>query len=406
MSSLSYRLLNINTRLKYTTYVHEASSKLRNRGFSRKCKSQVPSVQGRDLQYDELSLNAAILIKQSEYALTSKHTPPRFQEIIKCCRQFWMANFPEWSHVLKIELEKDTHFLANHVSEPSFPHGFSAQLLKIFSFNIRLEAFLDSSIASGEVFNFLRFCDSAYKESRTPKGFQRGYVIQSSLVYEKLANHYAKSANWSGYIKLLERIKCEGLFPSKNTYFYGFECLGKLINSDGFPVPPSSHPHSLSKNGALNRMTPKSVIPMGEIGHQIKNLISATEKEGHDLTQGLLDLSLQEGSLKNILTALLYVRPNISPNLNYFVHYSSSNIPTPTKRSKEISHPAQKHLDSVKHEHKNPYAGVFTGSDDISMAFKNQMHIEQMTEVTVSPVLSPFGQPETTPLSVELKKNL
>ncbi|CAH8291767.1 unnamed protein product, partial [Schistosoma turkestanicum] len=122
MSSLSYRLLNINTRLKYTTYAHEASSKLRNRGFSRKCKSQVPSVQGRDLQYDELSLNAAILIKQSE-----------------------------------------------------------------------LTAFLDSSIASGEVFNFLRFCDSVYKESRTPKGFQRGYVIQSSLVYEKLANHYAKS---------------------------------------------------------------------------------------------------------------------------------------------------------------------------------------------------------------------
>ncbi|VDP61404.1 unnamed protein product [Schistosoma mattheei] len=290
----------------------------------------------------------------------------------------------------------------------------------------------------------------------------------------------------------MERMKREGLLPSKNTYFYGFECLGKLMNKNGSQLPPSSHPQSISKNKALNRITPKSVIPMEKIGHEAKNLIDAAEKElsflnllflivkslafygvldtaltlgsegidvveefmyllscvsaggrvndetssrivkaraaytnvwrlcdgslavkgqiynasGHDLTQGLLGLSLEEGSLRNILTALLYVRPNINPNLNYFIHYSSSNISTHTKRIKEISHPAQKHLDSVKHERKNPYAGIFTDFGDISKAFKNQMYVEQMTEVTVSPVLSPFGQSETTSLSPELKKNL
>ncbi|XP_018649123.1 t3/t7 bacteriophage-related mitochodrial DNA-directed rna polymerase [Schistosoma mansoni] len=317
-----------------------------------------------------------------------------------------MANFPEWSRILEIELDKDPHFLDKHILEPGFPHSFSAQLSKNFHFNIKLAGFLDSSIASGEVFNFLRFCDSVFKESQTAKGFRRGHIIQTSMVYEKLANYYAKCGDWSGYIKLLERIKREGLLPSKNTYFYGFECLGKLMNKDGSQFPPSSHPQSISKNKAFNRLTPKSVIPMEKIGHEVENLIDAAEEEGHDLTQGLLGLSLEEGSLKNILTALLYVRPNINPNLNYFMHYSSSNISTHTKRTKEISHPAQKHLDSVKHERKNPYAGIFTDFGDISKAFKSQMHVEKMTEVTVSPVLSPFGQSETAPLTPELKKNL
>ncbi|CAH8475049.1 unnamed protein product [Schistosoma guineensis] len=409
MFSHSYRPSYIKTALKYSTYAYGASPRLQNNDplSPKPHESKVLTVKkSGNPQIDELSLNAAILIKQSECALTSKHIPPRFQTITKCCKQFWMANFPEWSRILEIKLDKDPHFLDSHISEPSFPHSFSAQLSKIFNFNIKLAGFLDSSIASGEVFNFLRFCDSVYKESRTAKGFRRGHIIQTSMVYEKLANYYAKCGDWSGYIKLLERMKREGLLPSKNTYFYGFECLGKLMNKNGSQLPPSSHPQSISKNKAFNRITPKSVIPMEKIGREAKNLIGAAEKEGHDLTQGLLGLSLEEGSLRNILTALLYVRPNINPNLNYFIHYSSSNISTHTKRIKEISHPAQKHLDSVKHERKNPYAGIFTDFGDISKAFKNQMYVEQMTEVTVSPVLSPFGQSETTSLSPELKKNL
>uniref|UniRef100_A0A3Q0KPI7 DNA-directed RNA polymerase n=1 Tax=Schistosoma mansoni TaxID=6183 RepID=A0A3Q0KPI7_SCHMA len=409
MFSHSHRLSYVKTALKYSTYAHGASPRLKNSVplSPNSHKSEILTVKKENNpQIDELSLNAAILIKQSECVLTSKHIPPRFQKITKCCRQFWMANFPEWSRILEIELDKDPHFLDKHILEPGFPHSFSAQLSKNFHFNIKLAGFLDSSIASGEVFNFLRFCDSVFKESQTAKGFRRGHIIQTSMVYEKLANYYAKCGDWSGYIKLLERIKREGLLPSKNTYFYGFECLGKLMNKDGSQFPPSSHPQSISKNKAFNRLTPKSVIPMEKIGHEVENLIDAAEEEGHDLTQGLLGLSLEEGSLKNILTALLYVRPNINPNLNYFMHYSSSNISTHTKRTKEISHPAQKHLDSVKHERKNPYAGIFTDFGDISKAFKSQMHVEKMTEVTVSPVLSPFGQSETAPLTPELKKNL
>lgn len=74
-------------------------------------------------------------------------------------------------------------------------------------------------------------------------------------------------------------MKREGLLPSKNTYFYGFECLGKLMNKNGSQLPPSSHPQSISKNKAFNRITPKSVIPMEKIGHEAKNLIDAAEKE-------------------------------------------------------------------------------------------------------------------------------
>ncbi|CAH8483814.1 unnamed protein product [Schistosoma haematobium] len=288
MFSHSYRPSYIKTALKYSTYAYGASPRLQNNDpFSQKPhESKVLTVKKRDNpQIDELSLNAAILIKQSECALTSKHIPPRFQTITKCCKQFWMANFPEWSRILEIKLDKDPHFLDSHISEPGFPHSFSAQLSKIFNFNIKLAGFLDSSIASGEVFNFLRFCDSVYKESRTAKGFRRGHIIQTSMVYEKLANYYAKCGDWSGYIKLLERMKREGLLPSKNTYFYGFECLGKLMNENGSQLPPSSHPQSISKNKAFNRITPKSVIPMEKIGREAKNLIGAAEKEHNALIE-------------------------------------------------------------------------------------------------------------------------
>lgn len=74
-------------------------------------------------------------------------------------------------------------------------------------------------------------------------------------------------------------MKREGLLPSKNTYFYGFECLGKLMNKNGSQLPSSSHPQSISKNKAFNRITPKSVIPMEKIGREAKNLIGAAEKE-------------------------------------------------------------------------------------------------------------------------------
>ncbi|VDQ03823.1 unnamed protein product [Trichobilharzia regenti] len=155
---------------------------------------------------DELSLNAAILIKQSEYAAGSKHTPPRFQKIIKSCRQFWAGNFPDWSCCLEKELRKSPQILENALSEPHFPHGFSMQLAKIFHFNIKLAGFLDACTASGEVFQFLRFCDSMYKDSRTVKGFQRGYLVESSLVYEKLANYYAKKVSFINlYSKLMAK---------------------------------------------------------------------------------------------------------------------------------------------------------------------------------------------------------
>lgn len=170
MFSHSYRPSYIKTAFKYSTSAYGASpskdvNKIclivlikilglqNNDPLSQKPhESKVLTVKKRDSsQIDELSLNAAILIKQSDCALTSKHIPPRFQTITKCCKQFWMANFPEWSRILEIKLDKDPHFLDNHISEPGFPHSFSAQLSKIFNFNIKLAGFLDSSIASGEV---------------------------------------------------------------------------------------------------------------------------------------------------------------------------------------------------------------------------------------------------------------
>ncbi|KAH8850588.1 DNA-directed RNA polymerase, mitochondrial [Schistosoma japonicum] len=399
----SHKVLSIQTANKYSAFVCVQSARFKNNDLSKNShKLQNLTANNRSrIQPDDLSLNAAIYIKQSECASTSKHIPPRYQRIIQCCKHFWMTNFPDWSHTLKRKLDKDPHFLEDFINEPHFPHNFSAQLTKIFHFNLKIAGFLDASIASGEVSNFLRFCNSIYKESRTTKGFQRGYIIESSLVYEKLADYYAKCADWSGYVKLLERIRRDGLLPSKNTYFYGIECLGKLINKGGSQLSLSSYSHSFPKS-----MNPKSSIPMDEIGQQIKSLIDAAEEEGHDLTQSLLDLSLEDGSLKNILTALLHNRPNLNPNLSYFIHYSSSDFSSLTKRNKEISYPAQKHLDSVKHERQNPYAGTFTSSDDISKAFKNQLYLEQMLEVPISPVLSPFGQSETTSLPPELKISL
>nr|CAH8822884.1 unnamed protein product [Trichobilharzia regenti] len=410
MTVTSYRLSFIHNTLKCSTHSHATSAGLK-KNVSASNSSQNNKAGDSNsggckavVKTDELSLNAAILIKQSEYAAGSKHTPPRFQKIIKSCRQFWAGNFPDWSCCLEKELRKSPQILENALSEPHFPHGFSMQLAKIFHFNIKLAGFLDACTASGEVFQFLRFCDSMYKDSRTVKGFQRGYLVESSLVYEKLANYYAKKADWNGYIRLLERTKRESMLPSRNMYFYGFECLGKLLNK-GDSHPTRNYIQHISKV-MVNRMSSKSVILLEEIEHQIKSLIDAAEREGHDLTQGLLDLPLEEGTLRNILTALLHVRPDFKPNLNYFSHYSSSDMSTDVRHLKEVSYPAQKHLDNVNHECCNPYAGIFRNSDDITKAFEDQIRVERMTEVPVLPVLSPFGQSETTSLPKELKKNL
>ncbi|CAH8472575.1 unnamed protein product [Heterobilharzia americana] len=415
MTALSHRLLLTQYAVKYSTHVPGTSTGLRNDEYVQKHlkRSQLLKVPGSNTSdcvanntpYD-LSLNAAILIKQSEFASGSKHIPPRFQKIIANCKHFWATNFPDWSTCLEKELRKHPRLLENAVSDHGFPHGFSMHLAKIFHFNVKLAGFLDACTASGEIFQFLRHCDSIYKDSQTVKGFQRGFIVEPSLVYEKLANYFAKNADWSGYIQLLGRIKREGMLPSRNIYFYGLECLGRLLNKGELQSTQSSYFQSLSKNNSLNHINQKPVVLMEEIENQIRNLLSAAEEEGHDLTQGLLDLSLEEGTLKHILTALLHIRPIFNPNLNYFIHYSSSDISTDVKHITEVSYPAQKHLDEVIHKCVNPYAESFNNSGDIAKAFKDQMHFERMTEVSISPVLSPFGQSESTSLPLELKKNL
>ncbi|VDO91625.1 unnamed protein product [Schistosoma curassoni] len=176
-----------------------------------------------------------------------------------------------------------------------------------------------------------------------PSGTNSALVLDS--LSEKLL--FIIIGDWSGYIKLLERMKREGLLPSKNTYFYGFECLGKLMNKNGSQLPSSSHPQSISKNKAFNRITPKSVIPMEKIGREAKNLIGAAEKEsnhwhftGFWVSMWLCHRIDPRSSSSIIKTWITTDPPQNKLNLSSIRRvclYRSEHLPNPLVRAKVVN---------------------------------------------------------------------
>ncbi|KAF8560858.1 hypothetical protein P879_07003 [Paragonimus westermani] len=132
----------------------------------------------------DVNTKAAYLIHESSSNSVSKSLLSRHLRILPSCVSYWKSSFPKW----QIASEQDDFLLA---SSPSPSVALSQVLNKIYTFNCKMSAFADVSVAAGEFSQFLRLCNTFRRESRTHKGLESGAILLETRIYEALARYFA-----------------------------------------------------------------------------------------------------------------------------------------------------------------------------------------------------------------------
>ncbi|KAF7233276.1 hypothetical protein EG68_08628 [Paragonimus skrjabini miyazakii] len=341
----------------------------------------------------DTNTKAAYLIYEGSSKSVSKSLLSRHARILPSCVSYWKSSFPKW----QIALEQDDYLL---VSSPSPSVALSQVLNKIYTFNCKMSAFADVSVAAGEFSQFLRLCNTFRRESKMHKGLESGAILLETKIYEALARYFATKADWLSMNGLLKRLEQDGISASPKLYLYAIECLGRLLTVHSvqqtlhFPaVPPPgvgaplghfvSHPFLANTN-----KVERTLVVL------LETLVAKAESQGYDLIQELWNLPRQKDTLQHLYAGLVRVWPHLGPDFSFgqrppVCSVSATNSSCPSEWG-VVSYPVEKHLETVKHKMRNAFACAVPDTKELLAAFEQQLSLERRGEVRISPVLPLF----------------
>ncbi|VDP78821.1 unnamed protein product [Echinostoma caproni] len=359
----------------------------------------------------DVNTRVGVLLHMANVAKDAKQLYPRQVQILPACVAFWTKNFPKWNKAIPAEAVDGL----NSANTESFS-VLSQTLASIYATNSKLAALADVSVAAGEFQQFLRLCHNLRRESKTNKGLNSGTLLLEPLIHEALARHFAAKADWSNLNAIFKRLTQDGLPVSKNLYFFGLECLGRLLrNATSVTLAPSHTPYSPAAATSLVKVVAQKTSNQRDLERRVMDvlnkLVNRMESEGHDITTGLMELPRSTETLGHIMFALSRVRPDAQPNLFYLPELmhtgtgSSNSITTVSEQTYSV----EAHMRSVPHAMRNSFAGVFSNSDEMTQALDAQFSLERHGEVRIEPVLPPFAVSDRVdhkPVSPELRNKL
>ncbi|KAF6773977.1 hypothetical protein AHF37_06387 [Paragonimus kellicotti] len=301
--------------------------------------------------HQDVNTKAAYLIYEGSSKSASRFLLSRHARILPSCVSYWKSNFPKW----QTALEQDDFLL---VSSPSPSVALSQVLNKIYTFNCKMSAFADVSVAAGEFSQFLRLCNTFRRESKMHKGLESGAILLETRIYEALARYFAIKADWLSMNGLLKRLEQDGIPVSPKLYLYAIECLGRLLTVHSvqqtlhFPAVPApdvgaplghfvSHPFLANTN-----KVERTLVVL------LETLVAKAESQGYDLIHELWHLPRQKDTLQHLYAGLVRVWPHLGPDFSFgqrppVCSVSATNSSCPSEWG-VVSYPVEKHLETVK----------------------------------------------------------
>ncbi|VDK23199.1 unnamed protein product [Taenia asiatica] len=283
-------------------------------------------------------------------------------------RSFLSLNFLESREVVISKTETDHKEL-------------SAILGRIYFNNDSFAAYTDACLQTAEKFQMLRSLINRRRESRVEENLEKGDVVLSDAVYELICRHFASRDDWLALERSLTWLREDGIPPTFTVCMASLECLGGLLHRsiNGKPFPKSLN-HKLSTEHRLIH---------SYVEEKALEIIGVAEKHGINVYEDLLRYPRQKQSLQRILTALFFVNPDREPILSF---RAARPATLRTCKTLEITKRVSSVLDKTPLSTANIFADVFPSSQAMVEAFQEQLRLEVMGQVPISPVLPFFEE--------------
>ncbi|KAL5109233.1 DNA-directed RNA polymerase mitochondrial [Taenia crassiceps] len=302
-------------------------------------------------------------------------------------RSFLSLNFPE-SREFVTSGTKTAH------------KELSEILGRIYFNNDSFAAYTDACLQTAEKFQMLRSLLNRRKESRIEENLEKGNAILSDVVYELICRYFASRDDWLALERSLTWLREDGIPPTFNVFMASLECLGGLLHRsiNGMPFPKSLNHKLATEHRIIHSYVEEKAL----------EIIALAENYGINVYEDLLRYPRQKQSLQRILTALFFVTPGREPVLSF---YAARPTTLRTCKTLEITKRVSSVLDKTPLSPANIFADVFPSSEAMVEAFQEQLRLEVMGQVPISPVLPFFEEmlkeaPEIAKTAIHSSKQL